>query len=331
MTSVVESTDSPVRKTITVKASAEQAFHLFTEGFDSWWPRSHSIGGSPLKRAIIEARAGGRCFQESTNGSECDWGSVIVWDPPRRFVLAWHLNENWQYEPDSAKASEVEVRFTPEPGGTTRVDLEHRHFDRHGAGGAIIKAGVDSPEGWAGLLQLYAAVASAGGDASPSSKRVPAALAPVALIFKLNTGLVRSSLDGVTTADLMRRPMPASNPLIWIVGHIVATREAMLGLLGDPLDTGWGDLFSRGTALAEAARYPSRDDIERVQRQVVDRLKTAFASLTDAELERPAVGHSVPGAHTVLEQLAFLAFHESYHVGQLAYIRKAFGYSAVAG
>lgn len=166
---------------------------------------------------------------------------------------------------------------------------------------------------------------------SPVRKSVPAALAPVALIFKLNAGLMRSSLDGLTDAELWQRPTPHNNPLLWVFGHIVATRATMLGLLGEPLDTGWGELFTRGATLHESSRYPSRDDIERVHRNVVDRLKAKFASLTEADLAGPATGKPLPGAKTVADQLAFLAFHESYHVGQLAYIRKSIGHSAVAG
>jgi hypothetical protein len=311
MTSLAETTNLPVRKTINVRTNAEHAFHVFVEGFDTWWPRSHSIGGLPLQKAIIEAKSGGRCYQVAVDGSECDWG------------LAWQLNAEWEYEPDMAQASEVEVSFSPEPDGSTRVVLEHRHFDRHGAGAPLLREGVDSPEGWSGLLQAYAVVAG--------QKSVPAALAAAALIFKLNTGLVRSSLDGLGGDDLWRRPTPHNNPLLWIVGHIVATRATMLGLLGDPFDTGWGDLFMRGAVLQEPSRYPSREDIDGVHRQVVDRLKARFASLTDADLAAPAAGKPLPGAKTVADQLTFLAFHESYHVGQLAYIRKSLGHSAVAG
>jgi uncharacterized protein YndB with AHSA1/START domain len=159
MTSVVDTSYAPVRKTITVKTSAARAFQVFTEGFDTWWPRTHSIGGKPLQQAVIETNAGGRCYQRSTDGSECDWGTVMVWEPPQRFVLAWHLNAQWEYDPDAARSSEVEVRFTPESDGSTRVDLEHRHFERHGESGAQIRTGVDSPGGWGGLLQMYADVA----------------------------------------------------------------------------------------------------------------------------------------------------------------------------
>ena len=159
MTTVEQGPVTPVLKVISVKATVEHAFDVFTRGFDSWWPREHHIGKSSLKRAIIEGKAGGRCYSEQVDGTDCPWGRVLVWEPPSRVVIAWQITPQWQYEPDLEKSSEVEITFTPEAGGTTRVQLEHRHFERHGAGAAAMKAGVDSPNGWGGLLVLYARMA----------------------------------------------------------------------------------------------------------------------------------------------------------------------------
>ncbi|MGA2736894.1 MAG: SRPBCC family protein [Bryobacteraceae bacterium] len=149
--------DRRVLKTIIVKASAERAFRVFTEEIDTWWPRTHNIGKGILLRTCIEGSAGGRCYNEQTDGTRCDWGTILVWEPPYRFVMAWQIGPQWQYEPDLAKSSEVEVRFTPEDGGTTRVDLEHRCFNRHGDGGDDMRTAVESPMGWDGLLRFYAA------------------------------------------------------------------------------------------------------------------------------------------------------------------------------
>jgi uncharacterized protein YndB with AHSA1/START domain len=155
MTTLADTAAQPVRKSIVVNASAEDAFRVFTDGLDSWWPRTHHIGRSPLKRAIIEPFAGGRAYSEQVDGTECDWGHVLTWEPPSRLVLAWQITHGWGFEPDLAKASEVEIRFTPLPGGSTRVDLEHRHFERHGSGAAAMRTAVDAPNGWSGLLQLF--------------------------------------------------------------------------------------------------------------------------------------------------------------------------------
>jgi uncharacterized protein YndB with AHSA1/START domain len=158
--------DAPVRKTVTVNAPQEHAFRVFTDGIDTWWPREHHIGKLPLKKVIVEGARGGRCYSEQTDGSECDWGSVLVWDPPRRVVLAWKINGSWEYEPDVAKSSEFEVRFTAQPDGSTRVDLEHRHFDRLGPAGAAMSAMVDSPEGWGDTLRRFAETAEKTGGHS---------------------------------------------------------------------------------------------------------------------------------------------------------------------
>lgn len=147
----------PVKKSVTVRAGQAHAFDVFTAGFDGWWPRGHHIGKAPMKRAIIEGKVGGRCYTEQTDGTDCDWGTVLAWEPPARFVLAWQIRPDWEYEPNLDKSSEVEVRFTPLADGTTRVDLEHRHFNRHGSGGAAMRQAVESPSGWADLLGIYRA------------------------------------------------------------------------------------------------------------------------------------------------------------------------------
>lgn len=154
--SVNDVIQTPVRKSITVNATPEEAFRIFTDDFDSWWPRSHHIGKSPMTKAIIEARRGGRCYTEQEDNTECDWGSVLAWDPPHRFVIAWQIAGNWEFEPDVSRSSEVEIRFTAEGGGEkTRVDLEHRFFDRMTSGAEAMRAGVDAEGGWGTLLRTF--------------------------------------------------------------------------------------------------------------------------------------------------------------------------------
>jgi uncharacterized protein YndB with AHSA1/START domain len=158
--SMSPASDSSVRRSVTVKTTPQHAFEVFTADFDSWWPRSHHIGKSPMKRAIIESRLGGRCYSEQADGTDCDWGEITAWEPPRRFVMAWKINLAWQYEPDLAKSSEVEIQFIPLPDGSTRVDLEHRHFERAGEGWEKMRDGVAAAGGWGTLLELFAVQAT---------------------------------------------------------------------------------------------------------------------------------------------------------------------------
>ena len=153
--------ETPVRKSIAVKCAPERAFAVFTEGFDSWWPRSHHIGSSPMRKAVIEGRPGGRCYSQQEDGTDCPWGQIIAWEPPRRLVMAWMITPQWKYEPDISKASEVEVVFTSLADGSTRVDLEHRHFERLGSGWEAMRAGVSAEGGWGSLLSLFATAAEA--------------------------------------------------------------------------------------------------------------------------------------------------------------------------
>jgi len=157
MSSVTNTSEASVFKSISVNASTERAFAIFTAQVDSWWPRGHHIGKAPLEKLVIETRAGGRCYGRSVDGTESDWGRVLIWEPPKRLVLAWQITPEWQYEPDLTKASEVEVSFTPIGDGKTRVDVGHRHFERHGAGGASIRTAVEGSGGWSSLLELFAA------------------------------------------------------------------------------------------------------------------------------------------------------------------------------
>lgn len=159
MTQTIPASIAAVRKSITVKASVERSFRAFTAELDSWWPREHHIGKTPMKRTLMEGRVGGRIYSEHEDGSECAWGRILVWEPPRRFVFAWQITPAWQHEPDLAKASEVEVKFTAEPNGQTRIDLEHRHFERHGARADAMRTAVDGDNGWGTLLRLLATYA----------------------------------------------------------------------------------------------------------------------------------------------------------------------------
>jgi hypothetical protein len=95
MTSVA---DTSVRRSITVNATLQDAFDLFTTGFDSWWPRSHHIGKSPMTKAIIETRVGGRCYNTQEDGTDCDWGQILEWYPPNGFVLGGQITHLWGYE-----------------------------------------------------------------------------------------------------------------------------------------------------------------------------------------------------------------------------------------
>jgi uncharacterized protein YndB with AHSA1/START domain len=145
-----------VRSTITVATSQQRAFEVFTTQFGTWWPKEYSIGEADMADFIVEPKAGGRWYEVGVDGKECDSGRVLAFEPPDRLTLAWHLDGNFQYDPDPAHASEVEVRFIAEGETQTRVELEHRGFERHGDSADAVHGIVDSPGGWIYCLDLFA-------------------------------------------------------------------------------------------------------------------------------------------------------------------------------
>lgn len=153
--------DTTVRKTVTVAVSQHRAFEVFTAQLGTWWPKEFHIGEADMADFVLEPRVGGRWFEVGVNGKECETGRVTGFEPPDRFTLAWHLDGNWQYDPDPAHASEVEVRFIAEGPTRTRVELEHRGFERHGAGADAVQGAVGGPQGWDYCLDLFAKQAAA--------------------------------------------------------------------------------------------------------------------------------------------------------------------------
>jgi uncharacterized protein YndB with AHSA1/START domain len=150
--------DAVVRKVITVEAPVERAFKVFTERFDEIKPHEHNLLPVPIAQTVFEPRVGGHVYDRGADGSECRWARVLAFDPPNRLVFSWDIGTTWQVEPDLANASEVEVRFIAEGPHRTRVELEHRHIDRHGPGWEDLYAGVDNDGGWPLYLARYASL-----------------------------------------------------------------------------------------------------------------------------------------------------------------------------
>jgi uncharacterized protein YndB with AHSA1/START domain len=152
-----------VRRQIVVDAPVEQAFRVFTEQFGAFKPPEHNLLASPIAETVFEPRVGGSIYDRGTDGSECHWARVLVYEPPARVVFSWDIGPTWQVETEPGNTSEVEVRFVAEGPRRTRVELEHRNLDRHGPGWESVAGGVGHDEGWPLYLDRYAALFTAGG------------------------------------------------------------------------------------------------------------------------------------------------------------------------
>jgi uncharacterized protein YndB with AHSA1/START domain len=145
-----------VQQTIVVDAPIERAFSVFTEGIGTWFPREYNLMNTEIVERVFEPRVGGQVIDRGADGSECRWARVLAYEPPNRVVLSWDISPQWQIETDPEKTSEVDVRFTAEGPQRTRLELEHRHIDRHGEGWEQTREAVGSDGGWPGCLRSFA-------------------------------------------------------------------------------------------------------------------------------------------------------------------------------
>jgi uncharacterized protein YndB with AHSA1/START domain len=150
MTGTIE----PVVVAVEVRRGVEEAFGVFTGEIASWWPvADHSVEADEVEAVVLEGRVGGRLYERWRDGGESDWGRVVAWEPPSRLVLSWSPN------PERSATTEVEVRFTALEPGHTRVELEHRGWERLGDLAAEIRD--NYREGWPGVLDAFATTAMA--------------------------------------------------------------------------------------------------------------------------------------------------------------------------
>jgi uncharacterized protein YndB with AHSA1/START domain len=145
-----------VRQQITVNVPQRHAFRVFVERFDGIKPREYNLLPVDIAETVFEPHVGGAVYDRGTDGSVCRWARVLAFEPPERLVISWDINGHWQIETDPDRSSEVEVRFVPIDDVTTRVELEHRHLDRHGEGWQDYRAGVAG--GWPSFLDNYRAL-----------------------------------------------------------------------------------------------------------------------------------------------------------------------------
>jgi uncharacterized protein YndB with AHSA1/START domain len=153
-------TEVTVRQHVVVDAAIGRAFSVFTERFGDFKPREHNLLNAAIAETVFEPWVGGNIVDRAVDGTECRWARILVYEPPVRLVFSWDISPQWSIVTDPDMTSEVEVRFDSETPERTRVELEHRHLDRHGPGWEAVADGVDGDEGWPLYLARYAALAA---------------------------------------------------------------------------------------------------------------------------------------------------------------------------
>jgi uncharacterized protein YndB with AHSA1/START domain len=145
----------PVRQSVRVRRPIQSAFTLFTRDIGSWWPVETHHARGEVVGVVFEGRLGGRIYERCRDGEVADWGEVLAWDPPNRVVFTWMPTRS------RGAPTEVEVRFFAEDAATTRVEVEHRGWER--LGDLAAETRTSYMNGWPGVIRLFAEAADQAG------------------------------------------------------------------------------------------------------------------------------------------------------------------------
>jgi uncharacterized protein YndB with AHSA1/START domain len=140
----------PLRISFDVACPVEHAFSVWTSGIGTWWPADHTVTGRPDLTIVLESGIGGRIYERTAEGVEHDWGEVTIWKPPTTLAYRWYLRR------DRADATDVEIHFRAVPGGGTRIEIEHRGWERLGSSGQQWRD--QNQAGWQSLLPHFTTV-----------------------------------------------------------------------------------------------------------------------------------------------------------------------------
>lgn len=147
----------PIRLDFEVDCPPAEAFRVWTDDISVWWPADHTVSADEGLTVVLEGFVGGRIFERTPGGAEHDWGEVTAWEPPHLLGYLWHLRR------DRSDATDVEIRFTPSDDRRTRVEIEHRGWERLGAEAKTWRE--RNFGGWSTLLPHY--LEAAGGVVAP--------------------------------------------------------------------------------------------------------------------------------------------------------------------
>jgi hypothetical protein len=142
----------PVEHAVTVTLAPAQAFALFTQRMDAWWPlASHSCGGAQAERVLFDGWVGGAVTEITRSGERHPWGTLTEWDPPRAFAMSWHPGL------EAVDATRLRVTFAAVDSGT-EVRVVHGGWEARGSLAAKKRDQYD--QGWPVVLAAYTAVAA---------------------------------------------------------------------------------------------------------------------------------------------------------------------------
>lgn len=150
-------------------------------------------------------------------------------------------------------------------------------------------------------------------------------------MFRANTDIINKAIADVRPEDWFRKPGEDSNHLMWLLGHVVVHRGEVLKTLGGQFNSPWAPLFARGAEHVDDTAYPPVDEMRDAWNRISEQLKTALRAAPEDVLTKPAPEGPPSFDKKLSGTVAFFAFHDTYHTGQLSFVRKWLGYGQTIG
>jgi len=149
--------------------------------------------------------------------------------------------------------------------------------------------------------------------------------------FQFNNRIYERTVEGIPPEQWLIQASRESNHLLWVVGHAAVTRAAAVRLLGGEWSAPWQSLFTRGQQRVDNGQYPSVGEVQQAWNEIYRRLESAFPTASLESLSKPVEKGRPSIDGTVGGTLGFLCLHESYHLGQMGFIRKWLGHGQALG
>jgi uncharacterized damage-inducible protein DinB len=156
-------------------------------------------------------------------------------------------------------------------------------------------------------------------------------VSPLASQLQLNATLVRRALDGLDVETAARHPIANVNSLAFLAVHVVDARAYLIGLLGGDASHDWSEIFAAARGIEEMSTIPTPQQLLETFDILSARLEARLDSIDPLTLDQPSGASFPTGDESVLGAISFLAYHEGYHVGQMALLHRAVGRGSLSG
>jgi uncharacterized damage-inducible protein DinB len=148
---------------------------------------------------------------------------------------------------------------------------------------------------------------------------------PIIHLLDFSNRSLGMNLEGVTHEESLIHPAAGGNCINWVLGHIVAHRDKMLGMLAQPtlLDEAAAARYARGSQpiQADGDGVQKLETLKDALEQSYDRLRAVLSAADEATFAAPS------GKSTLGDSLVFLLGHEWYHGGQVGLLRRITGHA----